>query len=141
MIINCLSVKNPWAYAILNLGKNIENRTKGTGYRGILYIHSSKIPDPNAVTKVFQTAGFFGRVFPDLTAEEMMLHNGCILGYVNMYDCVKAGLKSNPWWGEPNCFHWYLRDPVLLRKPVPAKGKLGIWQWKVPERWEEIIKD
>jgi hypothetical protein len=30
---------------------------------------------------------------------------------------------------------------VLLRKSVPAKGKLGIWERKVLERWEEIIKE
>jgi hypothetical protein len=60
MTINCLSVKNPWAYAILNLGKNIENRTRGTGYRGILYIHSSGSPDLNVVSRVFQIGNSLG---------------------------------------------------------------------------------
>jgi hypothetical protein len=140
MIINCLSVKNPWAYAILNLGKNIENRTRGTGYRGILYIHSSAIPDSNAISRVLQIGNSLGRVYPDLTIEEMLANTGCILGYVDLVDCVKAISTSNPW-GESNCVHWYLRNPVLLKKPVPAKGKLGIWKWEVPERWEEIINE
>ena len=36
-----LSVKNPFAYLILQGGKDVENRTWTTDYRGRLYIHVS----------------------------------------------------------------------------------------------------
>jgi hypothetical protein len=140
MTIDCLSVKNTWAYAVLNLGKNIENRTRGTSYRDVLYIHSSGVPDPNATSRVFQIGNSLGRVYLDLTIEEMMANNGYILGHVYLYDCAKAVSASNPR-GEPNCVYWHLRDPALLKKPIPAKGKLGIWKREVPERWKEIVKE
>jgi hypothetical protein len=70
----------------------------------------------------------------------MMANNGYILGHVDLYDCAKAVSSSNPW-GETNCVYWHLRDPALLKKPIPVKGKLGVWKWEVPERWEEIIKE
>jgi hypothetical protein len=141
MIINCLSVKNPWAYAILNLDKNIENRTRSTAYRGRLYIHSSIMPDPNGITRVLQIGSSLGRIYNDLTIEEMMANNGYILGYADLYDCknIKSIEPSSNPWGEPNCVHWLLRNPVRLVKPIPAKGQLGVWKWEVPERWEEII--
>lgn len=36
-----LSVRNPWSHLILRGGKDVENRTWTTNYRGRLYIHSS----------------------------------------------------------------------------------------------------
>ncbi|PIE97453.1 MAG: hypothetical protein CR988_07775 [Treponema sp.] len=39
-----LSVKNPFSYLIIYGGKDVENRTWKTDYRGRLYIHSSGRP-------------------------------------------------------------------------------------------------
>jgi len=36
-----LSIRQPWAYAILHLGKDIENRPWRTNFRGPLLIHAS----------------------------------------------------------------------------------------------------
>ena len=41
MQVKVLSVKNPFAYLILQGGKDVENRTWTTDYRGRLYIHVS----------------------------------------------------------------------------------------------------
>ena len=41
MQVKVLSVKNPFAYLILQGGKDVENRTWTTDYRGRLYIHAS----------------------------------------------------------------------------------------------------
>ena len=41
MHVKVLSVKNPFAYWILQGGKDVENRTWTTDYRGRLYIHVS----------------------------------------------------------------------------------------------------
>ena len=37
-----LSLTQPMAYAVVALGKNIENRGRSTHYRGVFYIHASK---------------------------------------------------------------------------------------------------
>jgi hypothetical protein len=31
-------------------------------------------------------------------------------------------------WAPPGKWHWVLRDPEPM-KPVPAKGRLGFWEW------------
>jgi hypothetical protein len=143
MVIKCLSVKNPWAFAILNLGKDIENRSLPTYYRGRVYIHSSKIPDSNGLSRVLQIGNSIGAIYNDMTVEEMMSNNGFILGSADLYDCQRdfsfSARGSSPW-GEPGCWHWLLRDSVRLVKPVPAKGRLGFWNWEVPERWVEIMQ-
>lgn len=41
MQVKVLSVKNPYAYLIIQGGKDVENRTWTTDYRGRLYIHVS----------------------------------------------------------------------------------------------------
>lgn len=39
--MKCISIRQPWAYAIIYCGKNIENRSWSTSYRGPLLIHAS----------------------------------------------------------------------------------------------------
>ena len=50
MQVKVLSVKNPFAYLILQGGKDVENRTWTTDYRGRLYIHASgdTLPYPDS---------------------------------------------------------------------------------------------
>lgn len=33
-------------------------------------------------------------------------------------------------------FAWLLSEPRLIDPPVPARGRLGVWEWEVPPRWE-----
>jgi ASCH domain len=41
-----LSMKQPWAWAIVSGLKHVENRSWKTPYRGTVYIHASRQPDP-----------------------------------------------------------------------------------------------
>lgn len=40
--MKALSLRQPWAYAVLHLGKRIENRTWDTTFRGTFLIHAAK---------------------------------------------------------------------------------------------------
>jgi len=41
--MKALSVRQPWAHAILHLGKRVENRDwRGCNYRGPVLLHASK---------------------------------------------------------------------------------------------------
>jgi len=41
--VKAISVRQPWAYAILHLGKRVENRDwRGCSYRGPVLIHAAK---------------------------------------------------------------------------------------------------
>lgn len=56
-----LSVRQPWAWAILHAGKDVENRSWATGYRGELLIHAGKTIEDDAVDIV---AGLADREVP-----------------------------------------------------------------------------
>lgn len=43
--MKCLSIRQPWAWAILYAGKDIENRTWFTYHRGPFLLHASKTYD------------------------------------------------------------------------------------------------
>lgn len=40
--MKALSIRQPWAWAIVNAGKRVENRTWETRYRGPILIHAAK---------------------------------------------------------------------------------------------------
>lgn len=44
--MKAISIQQPWAWAILHAGKDVENRTWRTTYRGPVAIHASKAVDP-----------------------------------------------------------------------------------------------
>ena len=31
---------------------------------------------------------------------------------------------------EPGRYAWVMKDAVLFDKPIPAKGKQGLWNWE-----------
>jgi hypothetical protein len=103
-----LSIRQPWAYAILHLGKNVENRPWRTRVRGPILIQASlKIERDEARKLKINPAG---------------LPTGEIVGSVEIVDCVR---DSKSRWAIPGQWHWLLRNPRVLAKPIPLKGKLG----------------
>ena len=47
--MKALTVKNPWAWAIIHFGKDVENRSRPTSHRGRLYIHVAQTEAPEAL--------------------------------------------------------------------------------------------
>jgi hypothetical protein len=108
-----LSVRQPWAWAILEAGKDIENRSWSTDYRGPLLIHAGQQEAPDG----FEQLEALGLVPP---AE---LQTGGIVGRVELVDVVRD--HESPWAIEDH-WHWVLRDPL----PLPfraAPGRLGLF--------------
>lgn len=139
--VKALTVKHPWAWAIINGGKDVENRSQRTNYRGRLYIHAGKTLDFDAFS------------FPPLQAAEREYHSrglkslydetnkidlsttGMVLGTVDLIDChpatdcadwAETGSSCSEW-ALADHWHWVLGNPRPLACPFPEKGKLGIW--------------
>jgi hypothetical protein len=107
----------------MNYGKDVENRSWKTNYRGRILVHVSKNPHRNY-------RDIFNKVFlPNLTEGEWEEMNrewcGRIIGSVELVDCVR---DHNSSWAEPGQWHWVLKDPKPC-KPIPAKGALGLWEY------------
>jgi hypothetical protein len=112
--MKCLSVQQPWANAIFFLGKDVENRSWPTDYRGSLLIHTGKRVDGEALRKYGNAGG--------------PLVTGAIIGLVNL---VGIRQDSASQWAQPDCWHWLLADQQPLAEPIPYKGQLGIFQVQI----------
>lgn len=117
--VKALSIKQPWVYAILHKGKDIENRTWQSHFRGWVAIHASKTP---------RTGDRFprgsGRV-PDLKT----LDYSAICGVARIEDMVTK--SRSKWFNRPDDgstnYGWVLKDVKRLTKPIPCPGALGLW--------------
>lgn len=121
--MRALSIRQPWAWAITSAGKNIENRSWSTDYRGPILIHAALNLDwyGDDVDEVEDT---FGVSVP----EELPI--GGIVGKAKIVDVVRA--SDSPWFRGP--FGFVLAEARLTRF-VECRGALGLW---VPS--DDIIK-
>jgi hypothetical protein len=117
--MKALSVQQPYADKIIFDGKDIENRTKRTNFRGTVAIHAS--------LKLHSNAKLSNKV-----VEEMV--RGAIIGVVDVVDCVEK--HKSRWFGGP--YGYVLKNPRPLKEPIPCKGKPGVWD--ISPRVEKEIR-
>jgi hypothetical protein len=102
-------------------GKDIENRSWRTHYRGRPWIHAA--PQPRR--REWLAAKRRGLWLP-----EEPLPRGVILGCVELVDCL---WNADSPWAVRGQWHWLLRRPMLLRRPVPHRGRLGFCWLRPPQ--------
>jgi hypothetical protein len=115
--MKCLSIRQPWAWAILHADKDVENRTWATDYRGPILLHAGQKLEDQAVSEI---EAAFGLIVPD------DLPRGGIVGAVRIVGCVQESASS--WFSGP--FGFVLADSQPLPF-LPLRGQLGIFD--VPE--------
>ena len=113
--MRALSVKQPWAWAIMHAGKTIENRPRPTHLREVIAIHASLNPADD------WRDWYPSRAPKPPSPDDWIL--GAILGFVEIVDCVEE--HRSKWFLGP--FGYVLANPRPLRKPFVCKGALGFW--------------
>lgn len=157
-----ISILQPWASLIVHGHKKIETRSWNTKYRGEILIHASMGENKAGYdlwhSKCWDTVAD-GKHFAELPF-------GAIIGKANLVSTIHTAqyflegdsieetlthkaktIKKQIWeiteqelaFGDysPNRFGWLLSDPVVFAEPIPAKGKLGLWEYDVPFRKED----
>ncbi len=127
--MKALSVRAPWWWAILHLGKDIENREWPTRLRGRILLHASTWyverdvrEDINCIDGIVR-AGMDDLLADDNPREVFSRSAGCIVGSVEIVGCVTQ--SQSPWfYGK---YGFLLRDPVAFLEPIPVKGALGFF--------------
>lgn len=123
-----LSVRQPWAWALIYGGKDIENRSWKTQYRGPVAIHASK-----GMTKQeyfeFVDAVELMQIMYDFTSISIPnftdLVRGQIIGVVDLVDVVE--ISDSPWFfGD---FGWVMQNPCPVA-PTNYKGMLGLRDYR-----------
>lgn len=112
--MKALSIRQPWAWLIVNGLKNVENRSRTTNIRGPVLIHASA-----GMTRAEYEACqlyIFGWCDFRLPAFEQ-LERGGIVGQATILDCVKK--HPSEWFCGP--FGWVVAEA----KPLPFKPCKG----------------
>jgi ASCH domain len=122
--MKALSIKQPWAQLIIIGVKDIENRSQRTSFRGRFAVHVS--------LKRADYEGVDIEAIPHHLREsvkqawERNASAGCVIGTIELADCIR---DSKSPWAIDDYWHWVLRDPRPYSRSVPAKGRLGLWEW------------
>lgn len=130
-----LTVRQPWAWAIIHGGKDVENRVRNIAgsYRGLVAIHAAKAmakTDYRSYLKL-KSSGYNARAGQ---------HLGEVIGVVDLsgvheaeacqgWGPVDAGTIDHYWcspWAEVDAHHLELANPRPLAEPIPFKGALGL---------------
>jgi hypothetical protein len=112
----CLSVRQPWAWAITSGAKKVENRSWPTDFRGLLLIHAAA------------STADLGCRLPGRLKAPAGLVLGALVGAVVLADVARfdaADFAGDEWAQGPWC--WALADPRPFAEPVACKGRLGLW--------------
>jgi hypothetical protein len=122
----CLSIQQPWAWLITSAGKDIENRTWQTAFRGWFLIHAPARVDSVAIAAL---RGLRRRV-PSVTEAQV----GGIVGAAEVIDCVSE--SDSQWFAGP--FGIALRNarPIPF---VPMAGRLSFFP--VPSESGEAVRE
>lgn len=132
-----LSLRQPWAWCVLHLGKTIENRRWDTKYRGDFLIHASKGMTKDeyygcmdTCTSVVGSAAIGS--FPALKA----LPRGGIVGAAKLVDVIPpceacaSGSRcgKNHGWHFPQQYGFVLENIRPSPRFVECKGTLGFFK-------------
>lgn len=125
--MKALSIRQPWAWLIVHGGKDIENRSWPTKFRGRFLVHASKGMTSEEYCDGLEFAMRVGdiRLLRDFPSSQEMQRGG-IVGSVELVDSVDH--STSPWYMGQKAF--VLRDPKPLPF-TPFKGRLGFFD--VPE--------
>lgn len=119
--MKAISIRQPWAWLIVNGFKDIENRRWATHFRGRVYVHAAKGMTDDEYLEAFVIANENGVILP----QPHELERGGIVGEVEIVDCVKH--SDSPWFfGQ---YGFVLRNGKTLPFQ-PYKGALGFFDVK-----------
>lgn len=149
-----LTVKQPWAWAIIHRGKDVENRSRNLAgdYRGLVAIHVGLTDDDSVTDYEHPTHGLIHSPCPHSQERDHNIwsctwcsqiehrrwaDHGKIIGLVDLTD-VHTGDDTEQakhlrglWpmcssWAERVGYHHVFANPRPLATPMPYRGGLGL---------------
>ena len=127
MTDRAISIRQPWAWAILHAGKPVENRTWATRFRGRVLIHAGRTFDREGYEWIALNAERLGLPVGAVPGPNGFPMGG-VVGAVTVADCVEEGdghpVEDSPWFFGP--FGFVLTDPEACEL-VPCPGRLGFF--------------
>lgn len=106
--MRALSIRQPWAWAIIHGGKDIENRTWATKFRGRFLVHASNVFDRDGFLFMFLNLNCL-----HIDSLPLYFEQGGIIGSIELIDCIQK--SDSIWFNGPYGF--------VLARPEPIKFK------------------
>jgi len=119
--MKALSIRQPWAWLIVNGHKNIENRTWSTSYRGAFYVHASLKLDGTKEDRETIRELVWQRcrvVMPD----DECFQTGGLVGWAWLVDVVER--SRSPWFVGPKGLVLEGARPMPFKQ---CKGRLSFF--------------
>lgn len=156
-----LTVRQPWAWAIIYGGKDVENRVRNVAgtYRGPVAIHVGMADADNAPERLWLDHASFYREQAAKRSRDVSWRDcdrGLIIGVVELVgvheghntersqfravrSCYRPGTPFGPCspWALPDHHHLELANPRPLATPIPYKGALGLRE--LPDHTERAV--
>lgn len=145
-MLRALSLVQPWGSAILEMGKDIENRPWAPPQHLIgkrFAIHAGAKLDKHDACNLLNKIKESRASYP----QRAILGTVELVGYVRMDgiyptplfddgELQRCGLNAaqvdaavqSRWAATGSPFLWVLRAPQVLSEPIPMKGSLGLWR-------------
>jgi hypothetical protein len=121
--IHYLSIRQPYAWAIISGIKDVENRDWSTNIRGRIYIHAGS----NMSELEWGLEDLKKHRVSPLPGEDELTF-GAIIGSVEIVDCLE---RSRSLWHAPRKWGFVLANPIPLPRPIPLKANAKMQ--RVPE--------
>ena len=121
-MIPALSIRQPWAWLIVNGYKDIENRDWPTTFRGNLLVHAGITLTRKYYDEVCAELDAAGLLPADLPSFEAMPRGGFV-GWTHVVDCTED--HPSPWKQEGT--HGFVLQDSEPMDFVPYKGRLGFF--------------
>ncbi|MCT6925290.1 ASCH domain-containing protein [Metasolibacillus sp.] len=140
--MKAITITQPWASLIALGEKQFETRGWSTTHRGEIAIHAGKKVNEEA----FEDFKTIFRKHGITSAKELL--TGAVIATANLVDCHKvttedyeqgmaattgpriSGQEYRLGDYTPRRYAWELDSVQHLSKPILAKGKLSLWEWK-----------
>jgi hypothetical protein len=127
-----LTVKQPWAWAIIHGGKDIENRSWKPRRPCRVLIHAGLTTDHDGLT-FLRTMG--------IRRPRAFVH-GAIIGIVDYtgWDADDRGskIKLMTSWRVKGYYHWHFERPFPAKEPIPMRGQPAFFH--PPVDWRESFR-
>lgn len=130
--MKALSLRQPWAAAVITLGKTIENRRWSTKFRGVFLIHAAKgmtkAEHASAVDFCEDVLGVARCFDIEAALQADNLERGGIVGIARLVDVVPPRPERMP-------------EGVDVGAHYPPALREHGWRWHMPEQFGFVLED
>ena len=134
-----ITIRQPWAFAIIRLGKDVENRSWATSYVGPILIHAAKgltrtellssLDDIRACLDVDGISSLIRKRMVSMSRDPNDYVRGAVVGVAELAACplrpLRRGGPGFSKWHTPGAWGHRINKFRALEDPLPWKGMLG----------------